>query len=114
MYRLYLEVYIIPKMGLNNSQSMLIALGLYLQSALPLSSRAVKSWIHYSSVNFHSVIHSINVYRKPTMCQAVFSTVGGLLILLMSCYITGNYRSTDDKGLLQSYMCRQSGGQNLG
>lgn len=49
-------------MGLNNSQSVLIDLGPYLQSAFPLSSRAVKSWVHHSLINFHSIICSTNVY----------------------------------------------------
>lgn len=98
-------------MGLNTSQSMLIALGPYLQSALPLSSRAVKSRIHHSSVNFHSVIHSASIYRVPTMCWAVFLTVTELLILLMPCYITGNFRSIEEKGHLQSHMHRQGGCQ---
>lgn len=57
-------------MGLNNSQSMLIELGLY--SAFPLSSRAVKSWIRHSSINFHSVICSTNVYCMPTRVWALF------------------------------------------
>ena len=86
-------------MGLNNSQLMLTVLGPYLQSAFPLSSRAVKSWIHRSAINFHSVIHSTNVYF---MCQEVFLMVGVLLISLMSCYIRGNCRSIEERGLLQA------------
>ena len=55
-------------MGLNSSQLMLTALGPNLQSTFPLSSRTVKSWIHRSSINFHSIINSTNVYCMPTMC----------------------------------------------
>lgn len=69
---------------------MLIALGPYLQSALPLSSRAAKGWIHHSSVNFHPAIHSANSYCMPTMWGAVFWTVAGLLILLMPSCIMGD------------------------
>lgn len=59
-------------MGLNNSQSVLIALDPYLQSGFPLSSSTVKSWVHHSSINFHSLIHSTNVYCMPSVSWALF------------------------------------------